>query len=54
MLGRVLQLYHAGPGFVGGVLLIAAAALWLLLSRLVSPLRRDLGAWLASAAAVAG
>jgi len=54
MIGRVFHLYHVGPAFVGGVLLIAAAALWLVLSRTVSMRRRDLGAWLASALAVAG
>ncbi|HKO51184.1 MAG TPA: hypothetical protein VJV79_25920 [Polyangiaceae bacterium] len=54
MLGRVFHLYHVGPGFIGGVLLIAAAALWLVLSRMASVVRRDLGAWLASAAALAG
>src|SRR6187431_2576226 len=36
MLGRVFHLYHGGPAFVGGVLLIAAAGLWLLLSRMAS------------------
>jgi hypothetical protein len=54
MLGRVFHLYHAGPGFIGGVLLIAAAALWLVLARTESPTRRDVGAWVASAAAIAG
>jgi len=54
MLGRVFHLYHGGPAFVGGVLLIAAAGLWLLLSRMASDTRRDVGAWLASALALAG
>jgi hypothetical protein len=54
MLGRVFHLYHIGPAFVGGVLLIAAAALWLLLARTVSSTRRDVGAWLASSLAIAG
>jgi len=54
MLGRVFHLYHVGPGFIGGVLLIAGAALWLALSRMSTGVRRDLGAWLASASAVAG
>ncbi|HEY0463723.1 MAG TPA: hypothetical protein VGC79_05920 [Polyangiaceae bacterium] len=31
MLGRVFHLYQAGPGFIGGVLLIVAAALWIVL-----------------------
>ncbi len=54
MLGRVFHLYHAGPSFVGGVLLIVAAALWLLLSRVTSAIRRDIGAWLASLCAIVG
>ncbi|MEI9953013.1 MAG: hypothetical protein WDO74_29555 [Pseudomonadota bacterium] len=54
MLGRVFHLYHVGSSFVGGVLLIAAAALWLVLSHTAGILRRDAGAWIASALAVAG
>lgn len=54
MLGRVFHLYHVGPAFVGGVLLIVASALWLLLSRTVSPWKRDVGAWLSAAIAVTG
>jgi hypothetical protein len=54
MLGRVFHLYHVGPAFVGGVLLIAAATLWLLLSRATSSMRRDAGAWVTSALAIAG
>jgi hypothetical protein len=54
MLGRVLHLYHAGGAFVGGVLLIAAAVIWLLLPRAVNTVKRDLGAWLAGACAVSG
>jgi len=54
MLGRVLHLYHAGPAFVGGVLLIAAAALWLFLARATTPWKCDLGAWLAGALSTMG
>jgi hypothetical protein len=54
MLGRVFHLYHVGPAFVGGLLLIGGSSLWLLLSRPVSDLRRDAGAWVASALSVAG
>jgi hypothetical protein len=54
MLGRVLHLYHAGGAFIGGILLVAAAAVWLLLARAVDTTRRDLGAWLAAGSAVAG
>jgi hypothetical protein len=54
MLGRVFHLYHVGPAFIGGVLLISAAALWLVLSRTTSSWRRDTGAWIASALGVLG
>jgi hypothetical protein len=54
MLGRVFHLYHVGPAFVGGVLLIAASALWLLLSRTGSAWKRDSGAWLSATLAVIG
>jgi hypothetical protein len=54
MLGRVFHLYHVGAAFVGGVLLIVAAALWLVLSRVTSATRRDIGAWLASFCAIVG
>lgn len=54
MLGRVFHLYQVGPAFVGGVLLIAASGLWLLLSRSVATWQRDLGAWLAATLAIIG
>jgi hypothetical protein len=54
MLGRVLHLYHAPAAFMGGILIIAAAALWLLLGRIESSAQRDIGAWSASALGVAG
>lgn len=54
MLGRALHLYRAGGAFAGGVLIIAAAALWLVLPRAASSVTRDWGAWLASACGVAG
>jgi len=54
MLGRSFQLYHFGASFVGGVLLLGGAALWLLLTRAVTPVLRDTGAWCASCLAIAG
>jgi len=54
MVLRVFHLYHVGPGFIGGVLLIAGAALWLALARMTNGVRRELGAWGASASALAG
>ena len=54
MLGRVFHLYQVGPAFVGGVLLITAAVVWLLLSRTVAAWKRDSGAWLSAALAVIG
>jgi hypothetical protein len=54
MLGRVFHLYHPGPSFVGGVLIIAASALWLLLARSVAPWKRDLGSWIAAGFAILG
>lgn len=48
MLGRVFHLYHAGATFVGGVLLIAASALFQLLGRTQNAGKRDVGAWTAS------
>jgi hypothetical protein len=54
MLGRVLHLYHAGAAFMGGILLVGSAALWLLLGRVQSSSQRDLGAWLASALGIGG
>jgi hypothetical protein len=54
MLGRVFHLYRVGPAFMGGVLLIAASALWQLLSRTMAPWKRDVGAWLAAMLSVIG
>lgn len=54
MLGRVFHLYHVGPAFIGGVLLIAAAVLWQLLSVAASEFRRDAGAWMASSLGMIG
>jgi len=54
MLGRVFHLYQVGPAFVGGVLLIAASALWLLLSRTMEAWKRDVGAWVAATLSVIG
>lgn len=54
MVGRVLHLYHSGSAFVGALLLIGAAALWLVLGRLQLTSRRDVGAWIASGLGVAG
>jgi hypothetical protein len=44
MLGRVFHLYHPGPAFVGGVLLLIAAALWSTLPLTHSTEKRDAGA----------
>jgi len=44
MIGRVFHLYDVGAAFVGGVLLIAASALWLVLARTQTAWKRDLGA----------
>lgn len=54
MLGRVFHLYTVGPAFVGGVLLIVGAAIWLLLSRTATAWKRDGGAWLAATLGVIG
>lgn len=54
MLARGLHLYRAGGAFVGGILIIAAAAIWLLLPRVADGVKRDLGAWLASGCGVVG
>jgi hypothetical protein len=54
MLGRVFHLYQVGAPFVGGVLLIAASALWLALSRTATAWKRDFGAWTAAALGVLG
>lgn len=54
MLGRVFHLYHVGPAFIGGVLLIAAAGLWQFLSPTASDFRRDAGAWISSSLGVIG
>jgi len=54
MLGRVFHLYHVGAAFVGGVLLISASVLWLLLSRTLTVWKRDIGAWTAAGVAVLG
>jgi len=54
MLGRVFHLYHVGTAFVGGVLLIAASSLWLLLGRTSTEWKRDLGALAAAGAAGLG
>jgi hypothetical protein len=54
MLGRVFHLYHPGAAFVGGVLMIAAAALWLYLPRTQNVGKRDLGAWLSAGLGVSG
>ena len=54
MLGRVFHLYHVGAAFVGGVLLIAASALWLLLARSLPAAKRDLGAWISAGLAAVG
>ncbi len=54
MLGRVFHLYRVGPGFLGGVLLIGAAAIWLAIGRARSSGLRDFGAWGAAIFGIAG
>lgn len=54
MLGRVFHLYDAGPAFIGGVLLVAAACLFQVLGSVQSTGRRDVGAWLCAALATVG
>lgn len=54
MLGRVFHLYPVRAPFVGGVLLIAAAALWLLLTRTATAWKRDSGAWAAAGLSILG
>jgi hypothetical protein len=54
MLGRVFHLYHVGAGFLGGLMLIAAAALWLVLSRKLADSQRDAGAWVSGVVSVLG
>lgn len=54
MLGRVFHLYEVGATFVGGLFLIAAAALWLFLARATTPSQRDAGAWAAAGLGILG
>jgi len=44
VIGRVVHLYHVRIEFVGGLLLVAASMLWLMLARVREHLHRDLGA----------
>jgi len=53
-LGRVFHLYHPGPAFVGGVLLLASAAFWSALSLTHSAEKRDTGAACSVALSVLG
>jgi hypothetical protein len=54
MLGRVVHLYTVRPPFVGGVMLIAAASIWLPLARTRSASWRDMGSWAAGLLALCG
>jgi hypothetical protein len=54
MLGRVVHLYDAQPTFVGSLLLIGTALLWLQLGRTKLAFHRDLGAWAAAFLALTG
>lgn len=54
LLGRSLHLYPIGAAFIGGVLLIVAAALWLCSARAESVLRRDLAACSSALLALVG
>jgi hypothetical protein len=54
VLGRVISLYHVGIPFVGGVLLIAGAMVWVALSGVEATWKRDFGAWSAALLGIAG
>lgn len=54
MLGRVVHLYAVRAPFIGGVALIAAAAIWLPLARTRSANLRDFGSWTAGFLALSG
>lgn len=54
MLGRVFHLYQVEATFAGGLCLLGASVLWLLLGRVASPRHRDLGAWVTGLLAVLG
>jgi hypothetical protein len=54
MLGRVFHLYRVTPPFVGGLMLVAASALWLIVPRARSSAERDGGAFLAAALGCVG
>lgn len=54
MLGRVFHLYRVEATFVGGLCLTTAAVLWLLLSKVGTAWKRDVGSWTAGLVAVLG
>jgi hypothetical protein len=54
ILGRVLSLYHVGLAFVGGLLMLGAALLWLALSGAAQTWKRDFGAWCSALVGIAG
>ena len=45
MLGRVFHLYHAGAAFLGSLLIMLAAGVWLVVGRPELGNKRDAGAW---------
>jgi hypothetical protein len=54
MIGRVFNLYRVELPFVGALLLLFAAALWLMLPRAKEAWQRDFGAWLCAGNAAWG
>ncbi len=54
LIGRVFHLYHVTAPFCGGLALVAATTLWLILPRAKSSAGRDCGALLAGALACIG
>jgi hypothetical protein len=54
MLGRVFHLYQVRGTFVGGLCLVGASVLWLLLAKVSSTRLRDVGAWAAALVGLLG
>jgi hypothetical protein len=54
MLARTFHLYAPGAAFMGAVLILGAAALWLVLPRVATGFAREAGAWFTGICAVLG
>lgn len=54
MIGRVFNLYRVELPFMGALLLLLAATLWLMLPRAKEVWQRDAGSWLCAASAALG